>query len=75
MNPTQRNDEDSKTKIVAQIAELSGLLGMLPSDDTIEMTAPIIEKKMVLSDWFSAARQSFLKLSLMISQELDIQLQ
>ncbi len=75
MNPTQGNSENPRTQIVAQVAELSSLLGMIPSDDTIEMTAPVTEEKMILSDWFSATRHSFLQLSLMISKSLDIQLQ
>ena len=75
MSEHQENFEDQKIKIITQIAELSRLLGMIPSDDTIKINEPLTQNKMVLSDWLSATRDSFLKLSLLISKELDIQLQ
>ena len=75
MNQSQEKFEGQKTKIISQIAELSRLLGMIPSDDTIKMHEPLTQNKMILSDWLSATRDSFLKLSLLISKELDIQLQ
>jgi hypothetical protein len=75
MSESQENLEDQKTKIIAQTAELSRLLGMIPSDDTIKIHEPLTQNKMVLSDWLSATRDSFLKLSLLISKALDIQLQ
>ena len=75
MNYPQEKFEDQKTKIITQIAGLSRLLGMIPSDDTIKIHEPLTQNKMVLSDWVSATRESFLKLSLLISKELDIQLQ
>ena len=53
-----QNIENLKREIVAQIADLSRLLGMIPSDD------------ITVRD----ARDSFLKLSLLISQALDIEL-
>ena len=49
---------DLKKQIIVQIADLSRLLGLIPSDDT------------TVSD----ARTSFLKLSMLISQALDIKL-
>lgn len=75
MNQAQADTQNQRTKIVAQVAELSSLLGMIPSDNTIEVHAPLTEQIMVISDWLSATRGSFLKLSLLISKELDIQLQ
>ncbi|MGD8264822.1 MAG: hypothetical protein PVJ22_20845 [Desulfobacterales bacterium] len=75
MNHPQEKFERQKTKIITQIAELSKLLGMIPADDTINIHEPLTQNKMVLSDWLSATRDSFLKLSLLISKELDIQLQ
>jgi hypothetical protein len=75
MSSPQEKLEDQKTKIITQIAELSRLLGMIPSDDTIKIHEPLTQNKMVLSDWFSTTRGSFLKLSLLISKELDIRLQ
>ena len=75
MNHPKEKFEGDKTKIVIQIAELSRLLGMIPSDDTIKIHEPLTHNKMILSDWFSATRDSLLKLSLLISKELDIQLQ
>ncbi len=75
MNDPQEKLEGQKTKIITQIAELSRLLGMVPSDDTIKIHEPLTQNKMILSDWLSGTRDSFLKLSLSISKELDIQLQ
>jgi len=75
MSEHQENFEDQKINIITQIAELSKLLGMIPSDDTIEIHEPLTQNKMVLADWLSATRDSFLRLSLLISKELDIQLQ
>lgn len=66
---------DELIQISAQIAELSRLLGMIPSDDTVHIHEPLTQNSMILSDWFSASRKSFLNLSLLISKELDIQLQ
>jgi hypothetical protein len=54
-----RDIEDLKREIVVQIADLSRLLGEIPNDDT------------TVSD----ARTSFLKLSVLISRALDIDLQ
>jgi hypothetical protein len=75
MSEPQENFEDQKMKIIAQTAELSRLLGMIPSDGTIDVHEPMTQNSMVLSNWLSATRDSFLKLSLLISKALDIQLQ
>jgi hypothetical protein len=75
MSERQENFEDQKTKIIAQTAELSRLLGMIPSDGTINVHEPTTHNSMALSNWLSATRDSFLKLSLLISKALDIQLQ
>jgi hypothetical protein len=53
-----RSNEDLKKDIVVQIAELSRLLGMIPSDDATVRDA----------------RDSFLKLSILIGEALDIKL-
>jgi len=53
-----QNIEDLKRKIVIQIADLSRLLGMIPSDDVTVRDA----------------RDSFLKLSILIDQALDLRL-
>ena len=53
-----RNIEDLRKDIVMQIAELSRLLGMILSDDATVRDA----------------RDSFLKLSILISKALDIKL-
>jgi len=53
-----QNIEELKREIIAQIADLSRLLGMIPGDD------------ITVSD----ARNSFLKLSVLISRALDIKL-
>ena len=67
--------EDRKIKIAEQIAVLSRLLGMIPSDDTIELIEPMTHHSVPLSEWLNDARNSFLKLSVLIGKELDIQLQ
>ena len=64
-----------KTKIVEQIADLSRLLGMIPSDDTIAVNEPVTHNSMQLSEWFSETRNSFLKLSLLLNKSLDLNLQ
>ena len=75
MSEPQENIEDQKIKIIAEIAELSRLLGMIPSDDSIDVHEPMTNNSMVLSNWLSVTRDSFLRLSLLISKALDIQLQ
>jgi hypothetical protein len=67
--------KDRKMKIAEQIAALSRLLGMIPSDDTIQLSEPVSGHSIALSEWLNDARNSFLKLSVLIGKELDIQLQ
>ena len=74
MGPDQKENETRKTAIVSQIAELSRLLGMIASHDTIALREPMTQKTMMLSDWLGTARRSFLELSLLISREMDIEL-
>ena len=74
MNDPQEKFEDQKIKIIAQTAELSRLLGMIPSDGTIDVYEPMSHNSMALSNWLSLTRDSFLRLSLLISKALDIQL-
>ena len=64
-----------RTEIIEQIADLSNLLGMIPSDDTITVNEPVTNNSMELSKWFSDARNSFLKLSILIGKALDLNLQ
>jgi hypothetical protein len=75
MSGSQENLEDQKMKLVGQTAELSRLLAMIPSDSTIDLHEPLTDNKMALSNWLDATRESFLKLSLLLSKALDIQLQ
>ena len=75
MSESQENFEDQKIKITEQIAELSRLLGMIPSDDTIDVNEPMTNNSMVLSDWLNSTRDSFFKLSLLIAKSLHVQLQ
>ena len=75
MSGPQENLEDQKLKIIAQTAELSRFLGMIPSDSTIDVHEPMTDNKMALSNWLDTTRESFLKLSLLLSKALDIQLQ
>ena len=64
-----------RTEIMEQIADLSKLLGMIPSDDTITVNEPVTHNSIELSKWFSDARTSFLKLSTLIGKALDLNLQ
>lgn len=64
-----------KTEIIAQIADLSKLLGMIPSDDTFTVNEPMTQKSMELSKWFDDTRKSFLKLSILLDKTLDLNLQ
>ena len=64
-----------KTKIVEQIADLSRLLGMIPSDDTIAINEPMTHNSMQLSEWFTDTRNAFLKLSIMLDKSMDLNLQ
>jgi len=74
MSEPKENSMD-KTKIVEQIADLSRLLGMIPSDDTIVVNEPVTHNSMELSKWFSETRNSFLKLSLLLNESLNLDLQ
>ena len=61
-----------KTIIVEQLADLSRLLGMIPSDDTVTVNEPVTHNSIQLSEWLSEARESFLKLSLLLNKSLDL---
>jgi len=67
--------EDQKIEITEQIKALSGLLGIVPSDPTTNVHEPMTNDSMTLENWLSATRDSFLKLSLLISRTLDIPLE
>jgi len=64
-----------KPAIIEQIADLSKLLGMIPSDDTVTINEPVTEKSMELSKWLNDTRNSFLKLSILLDKTLDLNLQ
>ena len=74
MTEPNENSVD-KTEILEQIAGLSRLLGMIPSDETITINEPLTQNSMQLSKWFSEARKSFFKLSLLLNKSLDLNLQ
>jgi hypothetical protein len=74
MTPAKEKGVD-KTKIVEQIADLSRLLGMIPSDDTIEVHEPVTQNSMQLSKWFRETRNAFLELSILLDKSLDLNLQ
>ncbi len=50
MREPQENLDDQKMKIIAQTAELSRLLGMIPSDGNIDVHEPITHDTMALSN-------------------------
>ena len=64
-----------RTEITGQIADLSKLLGMIPSDDTVTVNEQGTHTSTALSKWLSDARDSFLKLSTLIGKALDLDLQ
>jgi len=74
MTESKKNSVD-KTKIIEQIADLSRLLGMIPSDDTVTVNEPVTHNSMELSKWFNETRNSFLKLSIQLDKTLDLNLQ
>ena len=74
MSEPEENSVD-KIKIVEQIADLSRLLGMIPSDDTIAVNEPVTHDSMQLSKWFRETRNSFLKLSILLNKSLGLNLQ
>ena len=53
MSAPQEKFEDQKIKIIEQTAELSKLLGMIPSDGTIDVQEPMTHNSMALSNWLS----------------------
>jgi hypothetical protein len=74
MTESKKNSVD-KTKIIEQIADLSRLLGMIPSDHTVTVNEPVTHNSMELSKWFNETRNSFLKLSIQLDKALDLNLQ
>ena len=70
-----KEDGVDRTGIVEQIADISRLLGMIPSDDTILVSEPVTHDSMQLSEWFRETRNSFLRLSLLLNESLDLKLQ
>jgi len=75
MSDYKETVENQKIEIMEQTAKLSRLLGMVPTDDTIDIQDPVTHESTALSDWLSATRDAFLTLSTSISKALDIQLQ
>jgi hypothetical protein len=73
MTKSKKNSAD-KVEIVAQIADLSRLLGMIPNDDTVIVNEPMTHKSMELSKWLSETRNSFLRLSIQLDEALDLNL-
>lgn len=74
MTESKKSNVD-KTKIIEQIADLSRLLGMIPSDDTVTVSEPVTHNSMEISKWFNETRNSFLKLSIQLDKALDLRLQ
>jgi hypothetical protein len=64
----------AKKEIIAQIADLSKLLGMIPGDDTATVNEPVTQKSMELSKWFDDTRKVFFKLSILLNKTLDLNL-
>lgn len=75
MEKQELGNTEEKREILARIGELSRLLGMIPSDDTILLSEPLTDNSMELSKWLSDVRGRFLGLSTLVGRALDIQLQ
>jgi hypothetical protein len=75
MSASQATPEDKQLEISEHIAELSRLLGMVPSDPTIAMQEALMQSEIGISDWLRAIRLRFLKLSTLISKEIGISIQ
>jgi hypothetical protein len=75
MSASQGTSEEKKVEVSGHIAELSRLLGMMPSDPTMTMQGPLMQSEAGISDWLSAIRMRFLKLSTFIGNELKISMQ
>lgn len=74
-DPSKKNQEDAgNPQVSKQTAELSRLLGMVPTVDTIDVQDTLTHESMPLSDWVGMTRDAFLTLSTSISKTLDIQL-
>ncbi|MFC1836818.1 hypothetical protein ACFL2Q_19190 [Thermodesulfobacteriota bacterium] len=69
-----KNIGGDKAQIMEQVSDLSRLLAMIPSDDKITVSDPMTHNSMELSKWFSDARNSFLKLSILVGKALDLNL-
>lgn len=63
--------DETKEQIIVQIAALSRLLGMIPSNDRILIHEPITQTEMPLDVWLKEMRSSFLKLSVFVGNALD----
>ncbi len=70
-----KDDRVDKAELVQGIADLSRLLGMIPSDDTITIHEPVTDNSMQLSQWLKDTRDSFLKLSVLLDKSLGLDLQ
>ena len=65
----------NKPEIMRQIAELSKMLGMIPSDDTVMVKDPVTQESMELSKWFDDTRKSLFTLSVLLDKTLDLNIQ
>jgi hypothetical protein len=74
MTESKKNSAD-KARIIEQISDLSRLLGMIPSDDTVTVNEPVTHNSMELSKWFNETRDAFLRLSVQLDKTLDLNLQ
>ena len=74
MNDSKTNNVE-KSELMEQIAEMSKLLGMIPSDGTVKIDDPVTGNSMELSKWFEETRQSYFKLSVLVLKALDLNLQ
>jgi DNA-binding transcriptional regulator GbsR (MarR family) len=73
MNDSRINSVE-KSQIMEQIAEMSKLLGMIPSDGSVKINDPVTRVSMELSEWFETTRQSYFKLSVRVGKALELNL-
>lgn len=62
-------------EIIGLIADLSRLLGMIPSDDSVTVKDAVTDQSLELSDWLAESRDALLRLSTKLDEVLDLHFQ
>jgi hypothetical protein len=62
-------------EIIGLIADLSRLLGMIPSDSSVPVEDPVTDQSLELSAWLAESRDALLRLSTKLNEVLDLHFQ